>query len=98
MDITRSNQQMAPFPDELQDLVDNCWYREHEGWRVALRTTDRDKDGRGEVIGRGLTLVVNTMGYDSYHPERGMNYGVYHYFIVPAATYNKNAWMRWLFE
>jgi hypothetical protein len=86
-------------PYELAELVSACTYRAHEGWSVELKDDHpRDKDDEGKVVGRGMTLVITTEGYDSYHPERGRTYGVYHYFIVPAATYNRQAWQRWLFE
>lgn len=49
-------------------------------------------------MGHGTTLVITTKGFDAYHPDRGTNYRVHHYFIVPAATYNRDAWRRWLFE
>lgn len=88
--------QEAPFPDELADLVERTDYR--PGWQLSLvRDLDRDKaDGR--VVGRGLTLVITTKGYDSYNPDRGETYRVNHYFIVPAATYNRRSWQRWLFD
>lgn len=93
------NMQVAPYPHDLAELVDALDYRGHEGWRVWLADNmDRDRDAEHNVIGYGLTLVVLTEGYDSYHPERGRTYGVHHYFIVPAATYNRAAWCRWLFD
>lgn len=92
------NVQTAPYPAELADLVAQLSYRAHENWRVWLDADlARDKVD-GQVVGRGLTLVVLTRGFDSYNPEAGPYYGVHHYFIVPAATYNRDAWCRWLFE
>lgn len=82
--------QTAPFPHILLDLVTKLAYR--PGWRFVLGHIDR---GQGSV---GLTLDIITKGYDSYHPERGENYGVHHYMIVPAASYNEQSWTRWLFE
>ena len=94
-----SNIQVAPYPSELADLVSKCSYRAHEGWVIDLvDDLPRDKDPDGNVIGHGLTLSVLTQGYDSYKPENGMTYRVYHYFIVPAATYNRASWQRWLFD
>lgn len=58
----------------------------------------RDENAAGEVVGHGTTLIITTKGYDSYHPERGETYRVAHYFIVPAATYNRASWQRWLYE
>lgn len=92
------NTQVAPWPSDLEVLVTKLRYRKHEGWRVFLEhDTSRDKVD-GVIVGHGLTLVVTTKGYDTYHPEDGTNYRVNHYFIVPAATYNREAWARWLFE
>jgi hypothetical protein len=87
--------QTAPDPEILIDLVKRTSYR--PGWTVDLEDRQRDEDhGRGE--GGGLTLVIRTSGYNSYHPTRGETYSVYHYFIVPAATYNERSWKRWLFD
>ncbi len=84
------NVQTAPDPLELRDLVDRCAYR--PGWEVRLNHLDR---GQGSV---GLTLVITTLGYDSYNPDRGETYMVNHYMIVPAASYDRRSWRRWLFE
>lgn len=90
--------QTAPWPTELEAIVDGCTYRRHEGWRLRL-DADQDRDEvDGQLVGHGTTLVVTTKGYDTYNPDQGANYRVSHYFIVPAATYNRAAWMRWLFE
>lgn len=91
--------QVAPYPVELEDLVHRCHYRSADGWYVDLiDDCPRDKDSEGKVIGHGLTLRVLTKGYDTYNPGLGNTYRVYHYFIVPAATFNRAAWARWLFE
>lgn len=91
--------QVAPWPEALEDLVRRSRYRAHEGWSVRLvEDFARDENASREVIGHGTTLIVTTQGYDTYHPERGTTYGVNHYFIVPAATYNRSSWRRWLFE
>lgn len=96
MSVHRVYVQTAPYPGLLASLVERSRYR--PGWKVWLENTDRDKDGAGNVIGAGLTLVVRTCGYDSYHPDRGENYRVLHYFPVPPATYDERSWRRWLFE
>lgn len=88
-------EQRAPYPALLARLVETCTYR--PGWSVTLEDRKRDDDhGRGEA--GGLTLVILTKGYNSYHPDQGENYRVYHYAIVPAATYDEQSWRRWLFE
>lgn len=83
-------QQVANVPTELYDLVDKLAYR--PGWTVALGDVDR---GQGSD---GLTLTITTMGYNSYHPEQGQNYGVHHYFPVPPAAYKRADWQRWLLD
>lgn len=89
--INDINMQIAPFPKELADLVLKLVYR--PGWTFRL-LEDHDR-GQGS---KGLTLDIITNGYDSYHPERGENYRVHHYMIVPTANYNRQSWQRWLFE
>lgn len=80
----------APYPEELADLVSMLTYR--PGWTFKLLHKDR---GQGSV---GLTLDITTLGYNSYHPEQGQRYGVHHYMIVPAASYDRRSWQRWLLE
>lgn len=87
---TLTNAQTAPFPKELLDLVTDCKYR--PGWSIELTELDRGQESAG------LTLIITTRGYDSYHPEDGESYRVNHYMPVPPAAYNKQSWQRWLFE
>jgi len=82
--------QTAPYPDTLADLVGRLSYREREGWRVWLSDKERDPGSKG------LTLVVQRCGPDSYNPEDTIR--VNHYFPVPPATYNARSWQWWLFE
>jgi hypothetical protein len=96
--VSEQNVQVAPYPTELLNLVQQCRYRAHEGWSVRLAEINRDKDSEGNVVGHGLTLVILTRGYDTYNPDLGPNYSVNHYFIVPAATYNLQSWTRWLLD
>jgi hypothetical protein len=84
------NTQVAPFPEELAHLVSGLIYR--PGWSISLENLDR---GQGSV---GLTLVITTMGYNSYYIDRGETYRVHHYMIVPAAGYDQRSWRYWLFE
>lgn len=88
--------QQAPYPQVLADLVARCHYR--PGWTVSLSDDHERDEVDGKVVGRGLTLIITTQGYNSYHVDRGQTYRVYHYFIVPAATYDERSWRRWLFE
>ena len=82
--------QEAADPDSLAYLVKRVSYR--PGWTFKLADIDR---GQGSA---GLTLVITTSGYDSYHPERGENYGVNHYMPVPPAAFDARSWQRWLFD
>lgn len=83
--------QTAPDPIILRLLVEHTRYR--PGWTVRL-VDDLDRD-QGS---RGMTLVITTCGYDSYHPERGENYRVNHYMPVPPAAYDERSWKHWLFD
>jgi hypothetical protein len=91
--IPESMTQTAPYPHALQEVVDQAEYR--PGWRLFLRHEVRDQ---GEIKGEGLTFCVSSLGYDTYHPDRGEQYRVLHTFIVPAATYDKRAWTRWVLD
>ena len=82
--------QTAPYPKILADLVADLEYR--PGWTFDLQHVDR---GQGSV---GLTLSITTIGYDTYHPERGETYRVLHYMTVPPAAYNKQSWTQWLLD
>jgi len=83
-------QQTAPYPAPLAYLVDRLSYR--PGWSFKLAHLDR---GQGS---EGLTLIITTRGYDSYHPGRGENYLVNHYMPVPPAAFDCRSWQRWLFD
>lgn len=80
--------QTAPYPVELHDLVDSCQYR--DGWHIRLDHLDR---GQGS---EGLTLQIFGRYPNSYRPDEIIN--VVHYFIVPAAAYDRRSWTVWLFE
>lgn len=85
------NTQSAPWPTDLQRLVDHLHYR--PGWTFDLRKSfDR---GQGSV---GLTLDVVSKGYNSRHPEQGQNYYVHHFVPVPPAAYDYRSWRRWLLD
>jgi hypothetical protein len=82
------NTNTAPFPDELADIVANLAYRPR--WSFRLAEIDR---GQGS---EGLTLMVLSENVDTYHPENPLR--VWHYFIVPAASYNRESWLRWVLD
>lgn len=84
------NQQVAPYPFELQDIVERLEYR--PGWAFELKHIDR---GQGS---KGLTFIVTSQGYNTYHPERGETYRVNHYMVVPAASYDRRSWQRWVLK
>lgn len=81
--------QEAPYPGVLAGLVDRLRYR--TGWRFELADLDR---GQGSA---GLTLVITTLGTNSYHLQ-DVDYRVNHYMPVPPAAYDERSWQRWLFE
>lgn len=89
-------QQWAPWPVELEAAIADLRYE--DGWRFWLEDIDRDfaDTGRTEAIAGGLTFVIVVPCRDSYHPERYRP--VQHYHPVPAATFNRAAWERWLFD
>lgn len=83
-------QQTSPYPSILEDLVRRLKYR--PGWRIMLANIDRGQESRG------LTLIITTLGYDSYNPNDGESYRVNHYMPVPPAAYNEQSWRRWLLD
>lgn len=87
--MTMFNTQTAPYPQILADLVKRLEYRR---WKFTLTHLDR---GQGSV---GLTLIITTLGYNSYDLRDGETYRVNHYMLVPPASYNEQSWRRWLFE
>lgn len=85
------NNQTAPYPYVLEDLVAKTEYK--PGWRFRLFTGFRSEE-RGEY-GLTLEILAETVNSEDFLQE---HYRVAHWFIVPAATYNENSWRRWLFE
>lgn len=78
----------APYPVELEALVERCSYR--PGWTVELIDMDRGQKSAG------LTLVIMTYTVNTYRPEEEVR--VNHLFPVPPAAYDERSWQRWLFE
>lgn len=83
------NQQTAPYPHELADLVSKCSYRPH--WHLRL-VDDYD---RGQGCS-GLTLIITVDTQDTYEPHGPVR--VLHLFPVPPAAYNRESWASWLME
>ncbi len=88
--------QWAPWPVELVAAVNELRYE--DGWLFRIRNIDRDYDDvdRHRPIAGGLTFVIHVPCQDSYHPEH--HRPVVHYHPVPAATFNRASWERWLFD
>jgi hypothetical protein len=82
------NTQTAPFPQELANIVTALEYR--PGWRFYLEDLERDPGSAG------LTLKILSLGYDTYNPQQGETYRVWHYFPVPPATFNRESWLEWI--
>lgn len=94
--MTDTMTQSAPYPHELADLVSKLklWVPGSSADLVDDYVRDHAETHGGET--RGLTLIIHTSNTDAYHPERARP--VDHIFEVPAATYNRASWQRWLFE
>lgn len=88
--------QEAPFPYALADIVENWRYK--PGWHFKLVDRDRGQESLG------LTLVVTTLTHESLHDDPDTSFeqwpiiSVNHFFIVPAAGYNRNSWRNWMME
>lgn len=82
--------QEASWPFELEDLVLRTQYR--PGWDFWLTKTDYDR-GQDSI---GLTLIIAAKTINSYDHDISMI--VNHLFIVPAASYDRDSWQRWLLE
>lgn len=94
MGETQMMRQSAPFPSDLLELVDALRYR--PGWLARLVDIERDPEDTHGAAAGGLTFIVTTNTINAYRPEQKVR--VNHYFIVPAATYNRASWLRWLFD
>jgi hypothetical protein len=89
------NVQVAPYPQELHQLVKRLRYR--DGWHFRLlHGYVRDPKTTHSGESRGLTLSIAGDTTNSYPPHQQIT--VQHLFAVPPATYNSASWQRWLFE
>lgn len=88
--VADTMRQVAPYPEALAQQVAELAYK--PGWTFQLEDIDR---GQGS---QGLTLVITTRGYNSYHPEQGQNYRVNHFMPVPPAAFDGRSWRRWLLD
>jgi len=93
----RMMRQAAPYPDQLAAIVRDLAYREHLGWRIWLEDDlVRDPATTHGGESRGMTLVVQRCGPDTYNHDQLM--AVNHYFPVPPATFDRQSWTRWVFD
>lgn len=90
------NTQRAPYPTALAEACADLAYK--PGWDFSLLDIDRDYSDAERLVptAGGLTFVILVPCHDSYHPDRYRP--VSHYHPVPAATYNRAAWERWLLD
>lgn len=80
--------QTAPDPTELRELVESLTYK--RGFTFTLHDDlDRGQGSQGMTL--DITAVVDNSVADG-------KIGVHHYFIVPAASYNRASWARWLID
>lgn len=86
--VLRPLVQAAPYPEELELLVNLLEYK--EGWSFSLREVDRGQESVG------LTLCILIVTRDSY--DHSKKRSVMHYMPVPPASYNRQSWQRWLFD
>lgn len=94
--------QWAPFPTILLDLVRA--YRYKPGWSFTLHDITRDQAptppdvhwSKGAPLAGGLTFTITTHHQNAYPPHevRPTN----HHFVVPAATFNRDSWQRWILQ
>lgn len=96
----KQNLQYAPYPDDLEVAVDELrGVVIFDGWHFWLSDEPRDfadPDTRKIPIAGGLTFNLTIPCHDSYHPE--VYQPVHHLHPVPAATYNRQSWERWLLD
>lgn len=85
-DVPQTFTQEAPWPFELIELIGQA--RAFENWKFRWSNGPR---GQGSS---GLTLEIWVVGPDSYRPEHERT--VIHSFVVPAASYGRKSWARWL--
>ncbi len=88
MNPSSTNDQVAPFPRELEALLPLLEYK--DGWDFRLFQYDR---GQGS---EGLTLVITIETPNSYAKDTIVR--VKHLMPVPPAAFSEGAWRRWLLD
>ena len=87
------NEQYAPWPVELERLVNVL--RSRPGERYALREYERDTEDQGRGRAGGLTFMVWVTTTDSY---KGTERTTLFLFPVPPTTWNELSWKRWVLD
>lgn len=78
--------QVAPYPDDLAAVVAELVF--WPGWSFRLEDCGRHAGAHG------LTLIIAVETVDAYAKDRP--YTVTHYFWVPAESYGRATWARWV--
>jgi hypothetical protein len=79
----------APWPEELEDLCKRARFRD---WSFRIEVSNSHDDGKVS----GPRLVIYVPSTDGYHPEEKRTTSFH--FPIPAATYGRSSWQRWLYE
>jgi hypothetical protein len=95
----RQMTQWAPYPVELEAAVSEWRYR--PGWGPFWLSDEGrdyapDDHERKHPIAGGLTFNFHVPGPNTYDVEDPRP--THHTHIVPAATYNRQAWEEWIFQ
>lgn len=85
--------QYAPWPHELVKLIESMRWSVMPAWRFYVRDQVRDPANTHGGEAGGLTFVVLAETRDAYAE---VPRSVYHYFPVPAATYDRQSWQLWI--
>lgn len=76
------------IPVHLPALVDSIEYK--PGWQMYLANTTDDHGGEN------LALYIVSHTENSFDFTKKIN--VKHEFLVPAASWNRNTWVAWIFD
>lgn len=86
--MTEQMWQTAPYPHDLLAIVDKVAYRD---WAFNVAVYER------EVGGEGLTLRIRFPAPDTRDPGGPVIFWI-HDFEVPARTFDRIAWTRWVLD
>lgn len=82
--------QVAPYPEALAEAVAGLTIADQRKWSFRLEHCGRHAGAEG------LTLIVTLETVDALNPPEP--YVVTHYLWVPAESYDKQTWARWLLD